>query len=163
MKKSKIDEIGAKLDVNSLGIEARKYPNWFKKHSYWMIHATNFVLSSFLGLILGLTVLNNPNVNAGSYPYINNNKIKTSWGVISINLVNGIITIPQRKYFNLGRMMRIGIAILNLIVSFTISQVIYGSLISLLPSAPINEAILYSVYKSPTINNIQNNEETSKI
>lgn len=156
MDNKKIDEIGDKLNVNSPDIESRKSQHWFKKHSFWMMHATNFVLSGLMGLIFSLLLLNDPSMNAGSYPYIDDNKHKTTWGVLSINLMNGIITIPQKKYFNLGRMIRIGIVILNFIVSFAISQFIFDSIISLLPPKPIGISLLYGVYKSPAAKNIQN-------
>ena len=162
MKNSKIDDIGKKLDVNSSEIQPKISKNWLKKYSFWMINATNFVLSSLMGLIFGLTLLNNPEAHLGHYPYINDNKFKTYLGVISINLVNGIITIPQKKYSNLNRMIRIGIVILNFIVSLTISQVIYTSLISLLPPNPQGLEIMYNVYKPPTRRNIQNKEISIK-
>ncbi len=162
MENRKIDQIGEKLNVNSSEIKPRKSQNWFKKHSFWMIHATNFVLSSLMGIIFGLTVLNNPEIHAGHYPYINDNSHKANFGVIYINMVNGIITIPPRKYFNLGRIMRIGIAILNFIVSLTFSHFIYNSMISLLPPKPQGMEIMYSVYKSPTRSNIENKKISMK-
>ena len=60
-------------------------------------------------------------------------------------------------------MVRIGIAFLNFIVSFAISQVIFYSLRVLIPpEQTINYVTAYGVYKSPVINNIQNNEKTQK-
>lgn len=165
MNNKKIDEIGEKLNVNSSEIEPTKSPNWFKKNSLWMIHTTNFVLSSLMGLIFGLISLNDPYMITGTYPYmhINSNRYKAFWGVISINLVNGIITIPQKRYFNLGRMIRIGIFILNFIVSLTLSHFIYNSLISLIPPQSLGYTPLYSVYKSPAVIIDQNTKLTRKI
>ena len=162
MNNEKIDEICEKLNINSSEIDPRKSQNWFRKHSFGMIHATNFVLSSLMGLIFGLNLINDPYVNAGSYPYIHLNQHKTSFGVLSINIVNGIITIPQKKYFDLGRVMRIVIVILNFIVSIALSQVIFNSIIPLLPPAPLNESILYNVYKSPAQIMSQNKKGTIK-
>ena len=149
MNHAKIDYIGKKLNVNSSEIEPRKSQNWFQRYSFWMIQVTNFVLSSLMGVIFGLNLIYAPYLNTGSYPYIHLNQHKTSFGVLSINIVNGIITIPQKKYFDLGRVMRIVIVILNFIVSIALSQVIFNSIIPLLPPAPLNESILYNVYKSP--------------
>ena len=85
MNNKKIDEIGEKLNINSSEINPRQSPNWFKKHSFRMIHATNFVLSCLMGLIFGLTY---PYAFTGSYPYYNPNHDKTSSSVLSINMVN---------------------------------------------------------------------------
>ena len=171
MNREKIDEIGQKLNVNSSVIKPRKSPNCFKKHSFWMIHVTNLILSSLMGLIFGLNLINDPYVHAGSYPYITDYRHKTLWSVLTINTVNGIITIPQKKKFNLERIaenltfrfiltliVRIGIVILNFIVSLTISVLIFNTFIPLLRPSPINvtEAIMYNVYKSPAVNYIQN-------
>ena len=159
MDNEKIDEIGEKLDVNSSEIKPRKSQNWFKKHSFWMIHATNFVLSFLLGLIFGLIFLNSYR-NASAYPY-KKDEVKplvneALWGIISINIVNGIITIPQKKNSNLNRMVRIGIFILNFIVSFSISQIFLFYYVSkFLSPRSINFVIAYNAYKSPSVNNIQ--------
>ena len=111
MDNKKIDEIDKKLNLNSSEIESRKSQNWSQKHSFWMIHAINLVLSSVIGLIFGLIKMKDP-YNAPNF-------LMAPWIVLSINIVNGIITIlPQKKYFNLNRMVRIGIVILNFIVSF---------------------------------------------
>ena len=135
MDNEKIDEIGEKLNVNSSEIEPSKSPNWFKKFSFWMINATNFVLSGLIGLNCGLT---EPHFPGSGYPYAYIFIFKTALRVIGINLVNGIITIlPNRKYFNINRMMRIGLVIVNFIVSFVISLVIFYSFWSIKP-APIN-------------------------
>lgn len=151
MNNEKIDKIGQKLDVNSSEIGHRKSHNWLKKLSFWTIHATNFVLSSLIGLNFGLTESHFP-----GYPYFQYFNYRTALGVIKINMVNGIITIlPPKKYYNLKRMVRIGIFILNLIISFAISHVIFYS-IWLKKPAPIDEGILYSVYKSSDVINIQN-------
>ena len=161
MDNKKIDKIGEKLNVNSSVIKPTKSPNCFKKHSFWMIHTTSFVLSSLMGLFFGLSVKNSSFPN---YPFaIEVNKTQTSWGVISINTVNGIITIPQKRYFNLGRMMRFGIAILSFLVSFAISHAIYDSIISSIPpSGSSGLAIAYNVYKSPLVNVIQNQKVFTK-
>ena len=156
----KIDDIGEKLNVNSSEINLSKSPNWFKKHILWMINGTNFILSSLLGIIFGLTS------SFPSYPYTCIfDMYKMNCGILSINIVNGIITIiPSRKNFNLNRIVRIGIVFLNLIVSITISNIIFFLIISKLTPSQNNltEAVLYNVYKSPAIIKIQNNEKTPK-
>lgn len=155
MNREKIDEIGQKLNVDSSGIEPRKSLNWFKKHSFWTINGISFVLSSLMGLIVGLSRKQRGTVG---YPYSNYDPFKNLiiTGVHTINIFTGILTVlPKRKYSNLSRMVRIGIAILNLIFSLTISLVIYNFLISLIPPLSIDEAILYNVYKSPALNTIK--------
>ena len=149
MDKEKIDEIGEKLNVNSSEIEPRKSQNWFKKHSFWMIQVSNFFLSSLMGLIFSLTLLNVPYTG---YPYSDSyseqNAFRTKWGVLSINIMNGIITIPPKRFSNLNRIVRIIIVLLNFIVSFALSRVIFQHIIMLRPPK-YNFVVAYSVYKSP--------------
>ena len=162
MDREKIDEIGEKLGVNSLDIERRNSQNWIKNYSFWTINGISFVLSSLMGLIVGLSRKQRGTVG---YPYSNYDPFKNFiiTGVHTINIFTGILTVlPKRKYSNFSRIVRIGIAFLNLIFSLTISLVIYNFLISLIPPLSIDEAILYSVYKSPAKGNIQNQGEFSK-
>ncbi|MBA7580978.1 hypothetical protein ES708_22877 [subsurface metagenome] len=104
MDNKKIDEIGDKLNVNSSEIETRKSPNWFKRNSFWIVIATNFILSILVGITFGI-------IEKSNYPYTYTNKFSTYslLGVSSINITNGVYTIPKRKYFNLNHIKRIGI------------------------------------------------------
>ena len=146
MENKKIDEIGEKLDVSSSVIKLKKSPKRFKKLSFWMIHFTNFVLSSLMGLIVGLNAMK---YDPPNYPYNTYNDI-VHFRVLSINAVNGIITIlPKKKIFNLNRMGRIWIAFLNYIISLTISLVIYNYIILAPPPPTLTIVPAYSAYKSP--------------
>ena len=155
MDNKKIDEIGEKLNVNSSEIQPRKSPNWFKKHSFWILNTTNFVLSSLMGIFFGVI---DRNTYLSNYPYIFTNEysIFSIFGVSSINIVNGIYTIPKRRYFNLNQIMRIGIYIINLIISFAVSTILFQSLGS------YGVAIKYGVYKSHAKSNIQNQKVSTK-
>ena len=155
MNIKKIDEIGEKLNVNSSKIEPRKTPNWFKKHSFWIANATTSILSILVGITFGLIETSD---YISNYPYTYPNKFgpHSFYGVASINIVNGIYTIPKRKYFNLNQIARIGIYIINLIISFAIYWISYQSLGS------YSNAIAYNVYKSPTQIIFQNKEVTRK-
>ena len=153
MNNKKIDEIGEKLNVNSSEIKPKKFPNWFKKHSFWMIQVINFFLSILMSLFFGLTLLNVPYNNRTGYPYSDSyseqNALRTTWGVLSINILNGIITIPTKRFSNLNRIVRIVITILNFIVSLAISHYIFRYIDMLRPPKFIHISILYNVYKSP--------------
>lgn len=155
MNNEKIDEIAEKLNVNSPEIVQKKYQKWFKKHSFWKIQTTNFVLSNLFGIFFGvldrITYLSN-------YPYIYTNYYTTIsiLGISSINIANGVYTIPKRKYFNLNQTKRIGIYIINLIISFAVSMILFQSLGS------YGVAIKYGVYKSPVKSNIQNQKVSTK-
>ena len=155
MDNKKIDEIGEKLNINSSEIKPIKSPNWFKKYSFWKMQTINFVLSNLFGIFFGLidriTYLSN-------YPYFYTNYYTTFsiLGVSSINIANGVYTIPKRKYFNLNQTKRIGIYIINLIISFTVSIILFQSLGS------YGVAIKYGVYKSPVKSNIQNHKVSTK-
>ena len=154
MDNNKIDEIGEKLNVNSSEIEKKKSLKWFKRYSFWIVNAINFILSILLGIILGVI---DKNIYLSNYPYTNANKFSTYsfLGVTSINIANGVYTIPKRKYFNLNQIKRIGIYIINLVISFAVYRIFYQSFNS------YGVAIKYGVYKSPTnINNQYENINT---
>ncbi len=140
MENNKIDEIGEKLNVNSFEIRPRKSSNWFNKHSFWMINAINFILSILVGVTFGL-------MEKSYYPYTYSYKFSSFslLGVSSINIANGVYTIPKRKYFNLNQIKRIGIYIMNLIISFAVYRIIYQSL------ASYGAAVRYNVYKFPVL------------
>ena len=145
-------EFGKKLNVEPSEIDPKKSSNWFKKYLFWMINALNLVLSSLLGLIIGL---NEKEDGPPSYPYRSAHSDRIYLGVGAINIVNGIISLlPQRNYSNKNQIVRIGIVFLNLIVSLTISHVIYASILSIPPPPFFNIVPAYSVYKSPATNNI---------
>ena len=141
MDNKKIDEIGKKLDVNSSEINPKKSTNWFKKHSFWMIHSVSFVLSSLMGLFFGLHILDNWE-EAVFYPYyIDRIKRNTIGGVVSINILNGIITIiPKTRDNKLNRIVRSGIVILNFIFSLTITLIIFLNIL-LLQALPKNHLL----------------------
>ena len=142
MDNEKIDEIGEKLNVNSLEIKKKPLKR-FNKFSFWIIHSTNFFLSILVGVTFGI-------IGKSNYPYQSTNKISaySLIGVSSINIANGVYTIPKRKYFKLNQFMRIGIYIINLIISFAVSMFLFQSLGS------YGAAVRYGVYKSPTKSNI---------
>ena len=147
MNKEKIDEIGQKLNVNSSDIKPMKSQNSFKKHSFWIANAITFILSTIFGIISGVI---DKNFYLSNYPYISPDyfSLFSLLGVSSINIANGVYTIPKRKYFNLNQIMRIGIYVINLIISFAVYRIIYQSF------GPYSAAIKYGVYKSPTKSNI---------
>ncbi|QEE16166.1 hypothetical protein DSAG12_01995 [Promethearchaeum syntrophicum] len=141
MDKKKIEKIGEKLNINSSEIEPKNSQNRLIKHLFWKIQVSNFVLSNLYGIFFGvidrITYLSN-------YPYIYTNYYSTFsiLGVSSINIANGIYTIPKRKNFNLNQIMRIGIYIINLIISFAVSRLLFLSIGS------FGIAIKYGVYDS---------------
>ena len=155
MNNKKIDDIGEKLNVNSSEIKPRNSPNWFKKHSFWIVNVTNFILSILVGITFG--ILENSNY-LSNYPYTNSYKFSTYslLGVSSINIANGVYTIPKRKYFNLNQILRIGVYIINLIISFAVYRIIYQSFDT------YGAAIKYGVYKSHAKSNIQNQKVSTK-
>ncbi|MBA7580979.1 hypothetical protein ES708_22878 [subsurface metagenome] len=142
MDNEKIDEIGEKLNVNSSEIKPRKSPNWFKNHLFWIANATTFILSILFRIISGVI---DKNIYFSNYPYISPDYFSplSLLSASSINIANGVYTIPKRKYFKLNQIMRIGVYIINLIISFAVSTILFQSLGS------YNNAIAYNVYKSP--------------
>ena len=151
MNNRKIDEIGEKLNVNSSEIKSNESPNWFKKHSFWIANATTFILSILFGIISGVIF---ENIYLSNYPYTYSYSYKPRTygllGISSINIANGVYTIPKRKYFNLNQILRIGVYIINLIISFAVYRIIYQSFDT------YGAAIKYGVYKSHAKSNIQN-------
>ena len=155
MNKEKIDEISQKLNVNSSEIKPMKSQNWFKKYSFWIANATTFILSIIFGIISGVI---DKNIYFSNYPYISPDYFSpfSILSVSSINIANGVYTIPKRKNFNLNQIMRIGIYIINLIISFAVSTILFKSLGS------YGVAIKYGVYKSHAKSNIQNQKVSTK-
>ena len=149
MNNKKIDDIGQKLNVNSSEIEPRISPKRFKKHSFWIANATTSILSILAGIIFGIIETRD---YLSNYPYTDPYKFgpHSFYGVFSINIANGVYTIPKRKYFYLSQIKRIGIYIINLIISFATYWVFYRLLGS------YGNAIAYNVYKSPAQIMIQN-------
>ena len=155
MDNEKIDKIGEKLNVNSSEIKPMKSQNSFKKHSFWIANATTFILSIIFGIISGVI---DKNIYFSNYPYISPDYFSpfSILSVSSINIANGVYTIPKRKYFKLNQMKRIGIYIINLIISFAVSTILFQSFGS------ISNSIAYNVYKSPAQIMIQNKEVIGK-
>ena len=149
MDNEKIDEIGEKLNVNSSEIEPGKSQNLFKKLSFWIANAINFILSIIFGIISGVI---DKNIYFSNYPYISPDYFSpfSLLSISSINIANGVYTIPKRKYFNLNQIKRIGIYVINLIISVAVYRIIYQSF------GPYSAAIKYGVYKSPAEKYIQN-------
>ena len=139
MKNSKIDDIGKKLDVEPSAIEKEQYKNRLKKRSFWIVNALNFILSSAIGIILGLY----EHSYQSFYPFQTMNARVGLLGVFSVNLSNGILTIPQRSYSIFRKKQKIGIFSINLILS-VIGYVIFYNLIA--SSDPLSSATYYNVY-----------------
>ncbi|QEE16167.1 hypothetical protein DSAG12_01996 [Promethearchaeum syntrophicum] len=142
MDEKRIDEIGEKLNVNSSEIKKRKSPNWFKKHSFWIINITNFVLSSLLGIIFGLFEQSYQSF----YPFQTKNAKMGLLGVSSVNLTNGILTILQKSNSISKKIQRILIFSMNLILSLIGYWVFYS--LSASSSGLLGMAMDYDVYDS---------------
>ncbi len=141
MKNSKIDDIGKKLDVDTSEIEKEQNKNQLKKRSFWIINALNLILSNTIGLIFGIM----EHQYQSFYPFHTMNAKIGLLGVSSVNMTNGILTIPHRPYSILRKKQRIWIFSINLILSI----IGYGILYSLVASSDkLTSAILYNVYDS---------------
>ncbi|MBA7580980.1 hypothetical protein ES708_22879 [subsurface metagenome] len=141
MENNKINEIGKKLDVEPSEIEKEQNRNRLKKGSFWIVNALSLILSSTIAIIFGLF----EHSYQSHYPFYTMNAKIGLLGVSSVNLTNGILTIPQRSYSILRKEQRISIFFLNLILSIIGYGFIYGLVAS---SDQLTHAILYNVYDS---------------
>ena len=141
MENNKINEIGKKLDVEPSEIEKEQNKIRSKKISFWIVNALSLILSSAFGLIFGLF----EHSYQSHYPFYTSNAKIGLIGVSSVNLTNGILTIPQRSYSILRKEQRISIFFWNLVLSIIGYGIIYGLVAS---SDQLTHAILYNVYDS---------------
>lgn len=141
MENNKINEIGKKLDVKPSEIEKEQNKIRSKRRSFWIVNALSLILSSAFGLIFGLF----EHSYQSHYPFYTSNAKIGLIGVSSVNLTNGILTIPQRSYSILRKEQRISIFFWNLVLSIIGYGIIYGLVAS---SDQLTHAILYNVYDS---------------
>ena len=141
MENNKINEIGKKLDVEPSEIEKEQNKNRLKKGSFWIINALSIILSSTIGIIFGVF----EHSYQSFYPFHTMNAKIGLLGVSSVNVTNGILTIPQRPYSILRKKQRILIFSINFILSLIGYGILYGLVAS---SDQLSHAILYNVYDS---------------
>ena len=141
MENNKINEIGKKMDVEPSEIAKEQNKIRSKKRSFWIVNALSLILSSAFGLIFGLF----EHSYQSHYPFYTSNAKIGLIGVSSVNLTNGILTIPQRSYSILRKEQRISIFFWNLVLSIIGYGIIYGLVAS---SDQLTHAILYNVYDS---------------
>ena len=139
VNKEKLNEVGTKLNVNSSDIEIRKGLKTIKKMLYPLIIFFTLFLSAISGVISGIFEKNNT-----SYPFCanqSNNYLGGNITVSIINIGNGLITIPNKR-FRLNIIIKICIFIGIFISSHFIFKMIFSYFDSNLCTT-----INYNVYK----------------
>ena len=141
MENNKINEIGKKLDVEPSKIEKEQNKNRLKKGSFWIVNALSLILSSAFGLIFGFF----EHSYQSFYPFHTTNARIGLLGVSSVNVTNGILTIPQRSYSILRKKQRIWIFCINIVLSIISYRFFYSLNAS---SEQLFAPMIYDVYDS---------------
>lgn len=102
----KLEDVGKKLDLAPADIlETTKGAN----RVYWGFHAMTVLLSGVVGLISGYVT------RLVAYPF----EARTEYApIIGLNLVNGIVTLPNYKFTSkVNRLKRVGIFCGNIVLT----------------------------------------------
>jgi hypothetical protein len=101
MNSKKIDEVGSKLNIDSLGLKQRKYITLFKYVVYPIFQIFILGISTILGFLFGFFYTNEFSRNYSSYPFVVISLPAYHYGgLISvgvINATNGIAVLTGHK------------------------------------------------------------------
>ena len=130
-----IKDIGNKLDLDAVDI-SKNLPKKRSKGVFWGIHALTLLLSGLLGFVFG---------EIHQYPY--SYTVMESFPPFGLNLVNGVITLPPRKfnskYRGITRAVVLGV---NVVLAVFIYFVVFESQIDYSNSCSMGVCVAYGVY-----------------
>lgn len=116
MNKEKIDEVGELLEVDRSDIKISKINQIWKKITFPIIQASNFILLSILGLLFGLWENHIPS----GYPYSGPFKRIYTLGIpitLGLNSGNVFLSMKKLKESRLKKLHGVLIVIFNIIIS----------------------------------------------
>lgn len=143
MNKEKINEVGELLEVDHSEIKKSKVTQIWRNITFPIIQASNFILSSILGLLFGFW----ENKIPSGYPYSGPFKRIYTFGIpiiLSLNSGNVIFSFKKFEKSRLKKSHAILIVILNIVISIASFFLLY-IVIENVP--PLTGAVEYNTYK----------------
>ena len=145
MNKKKINEVGELLDVNHSEIKKPKTKQIRKIITFPIIQASNFILSSILGLLFGFW----ENKVPSGYPYNAPLKRIYTFGIpviLSLNIGDVILSSKNYKKSGLKKFHAILIIILNIVISIASFVLLY---IAIENVPHFSGTVAYDTYRKP--------------
>jgi hypothetical protein len=145
LDKNKINEIGAKLNINTDSIKQRKEQQLMVKPLYILVQIIIFGISAIIGRVLVAIK------EQATYPYsFYESSIIFSLLVITLHAGNGFITIPGQKKYGLSKNIRISVFLVTLLASLLAIQ----HYLSMAAAISYPQGVTYGVYSKDSRNKL---------
>jgi hypothetical protein len=138
MDKNKINEIGAKLNVNAESIKQRNVQHLVIRPLYFLVQVVIFGISALITRNL-VTIKQN-----ATYPYdfFYRSVVPATLLILTLHGGNGLITLPGQKKFGLSRNIRISVFLVTLLASLLAIQ----HYLSMVAAISYPQGVEYGVY-----------------